>query len=160
EDVDDQHPGQRDGFKRLEQEGLIEAFSWAAPRIIANSRGESAAQRELLEIVRAQRPNVIVQDTAGDSPLTEEWFKELSATGSRPIRLYWEGDPWGRWSKPVPPEIRLWWRQADVIFTVAIGKQRTLMERLGGRDVRFVPNTYDHILYAGEEANEPPALDG
>jgi hypothetical protein len=159
EDADGQHLGQRDGFARLEQDGSIEAFSWAAPKIMAKSSGESGAMREILEIVRAKRLNVIVQDCAHGFPFTGDWLQAVAASPSRPILLYWEGDPWGRWSKPVPPETRLWWKAADVVFTVAVGKQRRLIERLGGRDVRFIPNTYDHIIYAAEEANEPPSHD-
>ena len=149
-------PGQRDGFARLVEDGSIESFVWAAPKMIAKSKGEPGALREILEIIRAKRPNVIVQASPQGFPYTEDWFRAVAATPARPILLYWEGDAWGRWTKPIHPEMRLWWKAADVVFTVAIGTQRKLIERLGGRDVRFVPNTYDHIRYSEEEANEPP----
>jgi len=147
--------GQRDGFARLEKDGSIESFAWAAPKMIARSKGEPGALREILEIIRAKRPNVIVQLTPSGFPFTEDWFRCVAAAPSRPILLYWEGDAWSRWSKPVSPEMRLCWKAADVVFTVAAGRQRKLIESHGGRDVRFVPNTYDHIRYAEEEANEP-----
>jgi hypothetical protein len=151
-----EHPGHRDGFARLEEDGSIESFAWAAPKTIAKSKGEEGALREILELVRANRPNVIVQASPHGFPFTEDWFRAVASAAARPILLDWEGDAWGRWSKPVPAETRLWWRQADIVFTVATGKQRSLIERLGCRDVRFVPFTYDHIRYSVEEANEPP----
>jgi hypothetical protein len=159
EDVVGEHPGQRDGFAQLARDGEIETFTSAAPIAIASSRSEDGALRDLLEIIRTERPNVIVQDTPRGFPYTEDWFRAVASGPSRPILLYWEGDAWGRWTKPVRPEMRLWWRAADVVFTVAIGAQKKLIERLGGRDVRFVPNTYDHILYRDEEATEPSTRD-
>jgi hypothetical protein len=151
-----EHAGQRDGFARLEADGGIESFEWAAPKVMARSTGEVGALREILELIRVKRPNVVVQLTPSGFPYTEDWLRVVVAAPSRPILLYWEGDAWGRWRKPVPPEMRLWWKAADTVFTVAGGKQKELIERLGGRDVRFVPNTYDHIRYRNEEANEPP----
>jgi hypothetical protein len=156
DDAGGDHPGQRDGFARLEEDGSIESFTWAAPKILAEAKGEHHALREILEIVRTKRPNVIVQITSQGVPFTAEWFQAVAAAQSRPILLYWEGDAWSRWTKPIRPEMHLWWKAADVIFTVAVGKQRTFIERLGGRDVRFVPFTYDHIYYREEESNEPP----
>jgi len=152
----DQLTGQRDGFARLERDGSIESFAWTAPKMIAKSKGEPGALREILEIIRTTGPNVIVQLTPSGFPFTEDWFREVAAAPSTPLLLFWEGDAWGRWSKPVPPEVRASWRAADVIFTVADGGQRKLIERLGGRDVRFAPFTYCHVRYAEEEANEPP----
>src|SRR5262249_34266557 len=108
-----QAEGQRDGFTRLEQDGAIESFAWAAPKMIAKSKGESGALREILELVRGKRPNVIVQNSIHGFPVTEDWLRAVTASPSSPILLYWEGDPWGRWSKPPPPETRLWWKTAD-----------------------------------------------
>ena len=157
EDEPGTHPGQHDGFARLEEDGSIESFASAAPKVIAKSKGgEQEALREILEMIRAKRPNVIVLLSPQGFRFTEEWFRDVAAVPSRGILLYWEGDAWSRWSKPIPSETRFSWKAADVVFTVAIGKQRELIERLGGRDVRFVPSTYDHISYAQEEAHEPP----
>jgi len=147
--------GQRDGFARLQREGGIEAFTWVAPKVIADSKGEHGALREILDIVHAQRPNVIVQITPQGFAFTEDWFRAVAASVPRPILLFWEGDAWSRWTKPAPQETRLWWKHADVVFSVAIGVQRRLIESLGGSDVRFIPSTYDHIRYRQEETSEP-----
>jgi hypothetical protein len=157
EDASAHAPGQRDGFARLQDDGSIEAVTLAVPKVIADSKGEPGALREILEIIRAKRPNVIVQITPQGFSFTEDWFRAVAAAlPRRPLLLFWEGDAWSRWSKPVPPETQLWWKHADVVFSVAFGEQRRLIERLGGRDVRFVPSTYDHIRYREEEATEPP----
>ncbi len=156
DDVDGDHPGQRDGFGRLVDERAIEAFTFAAPKVIAKTVGEQGALREILEIIRAKQPNVIVQITPQGFPFTREWFQELRGLAERPALLYWEGDAWGRrWTKPIHDEMRLWWQAADIVFSIALGPQRRLIERIGGRDVRFVPHTYDHIHCSEEEANEP-----
>jgi hypothetical protein len=152
-----EHAGQRDGFARLEADGSIESFAWASPKMIAKSKGDEAALREVLDMIGTKRPNVILALTPSGFPFTESWFQAVAALPSPPILLLWEGDPWGRWSKPPTPEVRLWWTAADIVFSVAIGKQRSLIERHGGRDVRFAPHTYDHVRHSEEEENEPPA---
>lgn len=155
QDTEGESPGQRDAFGHLERAGDIESFTAAAPKIIAQSKGVEGALRELLDLVRVRRPNVIVQITPQGFEFTQDWFRTVTSERDRPVLLFWEGDAWSRWRKPVHPEMRLWWEAADVIFTVALGAQRRLIERYGGRDVRFVPNTYDHIRYAEQEATEP-----
>jgi hypothetical protein len=155
EEEDGHHPGQRDGFGLLQRTGSIEAFSSVAPKLIAKSKDADGTLRELLDVIHARRPNVVVQISPQGIPYTDEWFQAVQNADPRPILLHWEGDAWGRWTKPVHPEMRLWWKAADVVFTVAVGKQRDLIERLGGRDVRFIPFTYDHIRYRTEEGNEP-----
>ena len=73
----------------------------ALPGGFAKPKGEPGALREILEIVRTNRPNVIVQTTPSGFPFTEDWFRAVVAGPSSPILLYWEGDAWSRWSKPV-----------------------------------------------------------
>ena len=148
-------PGQPDGCAVLHESGAIEAFARAAPVAIARSKGAPDTMRELLELIRTFRPNVIVQNSPHGFPFTDEWLRAVDTAVPRAARLLWEGDAWGRWSKPPPPETRLWWKSADVVFTVAVGKQRALIEGAGARDVRFVPYTYDHVLHRDEEATEP-----
>ena len=87
-------------------------------------------------------------------PYEADWFRAVAEMPDQPILLYWEGDAWSRFRKPVPSETRLWWKAADIVFTVAFGEQQRLIEGLGGRDVRFAPFTYDHVHYRREEANE------
>ena len=153
---DGDHPGHRDGFARLAEDGGIEAFTWAAPKILAKSKGHDGALREILAIIRAKRSNVVVQISTQGFPYEADWFRAVAEMPDQPILLYWEGDAWSRFRKPVPSETRLWWKAADIVFTVAFGQQQRLIESLGGRDVRFAPFTYDHVHYRREEANEPP----
>lgn len=148
--------GQRDGFALLEAEGLVTGFWSAAPKVIARSKGEAGALREVLAMIRAQRPNVVIQTSPHGFPFTEDWLRAVAATDPRPLLLAWEGDAFSRWRKPVPRETRAWWNVADAVFTTAFGKQRELIEHYGAQDVRFVPYTYDHIRYAAEENTEPP----
>jgi hypothetical protein len=155
EHADGDHPGHRDAFARLEHDGSIEHFAWAAPNMLARSKGYEWALRELLEIIATKRANVVVQFPIQGFPFTDEWFRAVAATPTRPLLLYIEQDAWGRLGKPVRPETRRWWAAADVVFTVAVGEQRRLIERYGGRDVRHIPNTYDHVVFAAEEEHAP-----
>jgi hypothetical protein len=158
-ELDREHAaGQRDGFARLEAEGRIESFSWAAPKILARTKGEAAALRELLDLIRARRPDVIIPTSPAGFPFDEDWLRAVVDMTPRPLVLAWEGDAFDRWRKPVPRDTRAWWKVADVVFTTSIGRQRKLIEHYGASDVRFVPYTYDHIRYADEEATEPPML--
>ena len=152
----EQNPGQVDAFRQLERDREIDYFASAAPKIIAQSKGAGGALRELLDLIRTQHPSVIVQITPSGFPFTEEWFRAVASEPEPPVLLFWEGDAWSRWRKPIQPEMRLWWTAADLIFTVALGNQKKLIEKHGGRDVRFVPSTYDHVRFAREERTEPP----
>jgi hypothetical protein len=149
-------PGQPDAFARLHEARVIEAFARASPLAMARTRDAGSVMGELVALIEAMRPNVIVQDSPHGFAFTRDWFHTVRRTVPDIALLLWEGDAWGRWSKPPPPETRLWWREADVVFAVAVGRQKTLIERAGSRDVRFVPNTYDHVRHREEEANEPP----
>ena len=156
EHADGDHPGHRDAFARLLRDGSVQDFAWAAPNMIAKTKGVQGALHEVLELVRGRRPNVIVQMTTHDFPVTTEWFEAVAASTSPPaVLLAWEGDAWGRWGKPLNRTTKLWWQRADVVFSVAVGTQKRLIERHGGRDVRFAVNTYDHIRHKTEEATEP-----
>jgi len=156
EHADGDHPGHRDAFARLLKDGSVQDVAWAAPNMIATTKGVSGALHEVLEVVRGRRSNVIVQMTTHDFPVTKDWFDAVaSSTPSPPVLLAWEGDAWSRWGKPINPTTELWWRRADAVFSVAIGAQRNLIQRHGGRDVRLVVNTYDHIRHQREEATEP-----
>jgi hypothetical protein len=156
-ELDREHAaGQRDGFARLEAEGRIEHFAWAAPKILARTKGEDQTLRDVLDMIRARQPNVVIQTSPHGFPFTEDWLRAVLSMTPRPLLIAWEGDAFGRWTKPVPRETRAWWNLADMVFTTAFGKQRELIEHYGATDVRFVPYTYDHVRYAEEEANEPP----
>lgn len=154
--VEGDAPGLRDGFARLHAGGDIDTFDAAIPKLMADTRGEDVALRDILELMRAKQPNVVVQVTNAEIEYTRDWFRAIAELTPRPLLLFWEGDAWNRWGKRPPRATRLWWEASDAVFTVAIGKQRTLIESLGGSSVRFVPTTYDHILFADIEGVEPP----
>ena len=67
-----EHLGQRDAFARLKEDGSIESFTWAAPKHIAKAKGDPGALREILEIIRTERPNVVVAQTPSGFPYTED----------------------------------------------------------------------------------------
>jgi hypothetical protein len=156
EEKDGDHPGHRDAFAVLERDRSIEMFTWAAPKMIAKSKGPEGALHELVEIVEGTKPNVVVALAMHGFPFEQAWFDAVRASAGSPVFLYVEQDAWGRWTKPVPSETRLWWRESDVVFSVAMGAQRRLIEELGGRDVRHTVNTYDQVKFANEESVPPP----
>lgn len=148
--------GHQDAYSLLEASGEVESVDWISPKSIAASKGHGEALRALVEIVDVSRPDVVVALTPSGFAYPDDWFQAVRTSPSHPRLVYWEGDAWSRWSKPPTPDVRAWWRHADVVFSVALGAQRTLIERHGAHDVRFIPQTYDHIRYALQEAEEPP----
>lgn len=73
--------------------------------------------------------------------------------------VVWEGDAWGGPTKPLRERNLAWMRNADKIFSVAMGKQATLLRRATSRPVHYAPNVAKlyFINQTQLSADEPPA---
>jgi hypothetical protein len=150
------HPGLPDAFGDMQRLGEVESFDVASPAHTARTRGHKAALLDLVQQAERVKPDVLVVTTPGGHGHDSAWVRALVRAIGNPTILYFEGDAWGRWTKPVNASMRAWLAAADVVFTVAEGKQRSLMEGAGARDVRYIPQTYCHVLL--QQAEDPSAV--
>lgn len=114
--------------------------------IHAGESPETSAERDS-RVVRA------VAESSADVILVlslKDAVKDLDgvekALAGRPV-LYWEGDPWGR-GKRMPEAMRQWLSLSRITFSVGGEPQSGLLRAAGAADVRFIPHTYDHVLFA------------
>jgi hypothetical protein len=125
--------------------GEIESCLFVAPREIAAARGSEAALRHLEQVATEQRPNVVLVMAPWGHEHEREWVRHLLALAGEPVVLCWDGDAWGRFTKPLRPSARVWLAESRTVFSVALGPQEKLLRRAGARCVRYIPNTYCHV---------------
>jgi hypothetical protein len=148
-------PGLREAYASMVAAGEIGSFRAVAPVPIAAEHGRSAALSELVEVARAEQPNVVLVLSPTRLEHDAVWVQQFLRSIRDPAVLYWEGDAWHRLAKPVNRSVRAWLAAADVVFTVARRPQDDLFRRLGARDVRFIPHTYCHVQFREGEEQDP-----
>lgn len=139
--------GFRDAFEQMLDRQEIEAYEAVAPAITAAAEGQSAADEQLVEVARTTQPTVMLvlsPQALGHGP---DLVRRVIEAAGRPTVLYWEGDSWHRWAKPVTAVMRAWLAQADIVFSVAREPQFSLLRNAGARDVQFVPQTYCQVQF-------------
>lgn len=149
------HAGFRDAFDLLQLAEEIESFAAVAPAHTIARFGQDAAREELAAAARLHRPNVVLVTAPRDHEQDLEWVRSFVDTAGRPLLVFWEGDAFGRFTKPPSAGMHAWLAASDVVFSVAGEPQMKLFRRAGARDVRLIPNTYCHLTLREAEDVEP-----
>jgi hypothetical protein len=147
--------GLGEAYENMLREGEIEMFEVAAPALTAARRGREASVAELLERGKDSQPNVILVQSPNGLGHDPMFVKRLLDSLDNPVVLYWEGDPWHRWRKPIDTSMGSWLAAADVVFTTARRPQQELLKRGGARDVRFIANSYSCAHFREAEDTDP-----
>lgn len=101
------------------------------------------------------RPDLIFVQSPQSCRWTESQVREwLQALGD-PTVVVWEGDAWGGLTKPLRERNLVWMRAAEVVFSVAVGSQATMLRRACGRPVRYVPSIAPLSLLDGSGDRQP-----
>jgi hypothetical protein len=57
---------------------------------------------------------------------------------------------------PLNESMRSWLGAADIVFSVSLGRQVEVLRAGGARDIRYVPQVYNHVVFGdAETASEP-----
>jgi len=148
--------GLREAFGSMAARGEIASFQATAPAAHGGQADSHRARKEVLQLVEAESPDVLLVLSPKRLSPDAEWVRALrTALGAHGRILYWEGDPWSRWRKPPAPAMRLWAAAADVVFSVALEPQSELLQRLGARRLEFIPHTYCHVQFKEAEESDP-----
>ncbi|MFD1658044.1 hypothetical protein ACFSL4_07360 [Streptomyces caeni] len=103
------------------------------------------------------RPDLVFVQSPQPCRWTQRQVRRwLRVVGDPPV-VVWEGDAWGGLTKPLRERNLAWMRCAEVVFTVAAGRQATMLRRACRRPVRYVPNVVPLPLLSDSPDSEPPA---
>jgi len=142
-------PGFRDALEQLTVGHELAGWEALEPRAW-HRRGLPWAEcvTRMVEATQAFCPDILIVLSPGTCPWQDnDVTSVLRAAGGDVSLLYWEGDPWGG-RKRVNESMDSWAVKADILFTVAGGKQARRLADGGARDVRLVLQTYCQIQYA------------
>lgn len=142
--------GPRRAFESLFAKGVFshyEAYSYLVRRRELGS--QEAALRDLLERARAFAPDVIFAQHLNRSyPTTRAFLRELKAIPSAPKLVLYEEDPYGRIVKPLDSTLKATIAEADMSFLGGLGYLAEHAIAAGGRNIRYVPHSYDDVRFA------------
>ncbi len=148
-----QQVGGRRVFAELAQEGAIRELaidSFLADYRIDRVRRRS--QQRLLEVIAAFQPDIIFWQHPQDFPIDAGFLREVRRRSSNVFLVYHEGDPFNSfWKRALESEQSLY-RACDVFFTVALGGQRRLFEKLGAHRHFY----YSPTFFNRERVGSPP----
>jgi hypothetical protein len=133
----------------------LASFRLVMPNLTAVTQGHDASRAELMKAGQEDCPDVILVTTPNGFGHDRDWVERFLRSSGNPVVLYWEGDAWHRWAKPINASMGAWLTAADTVFSTARELQTTLLRRRGAKQVRFVPNTYCHVMLADVETADP-----
>lgn len=151
------HAGLRDGYNELVRLGKLTSFHSVTPVATARARGHEASLNELMRAGEESRPDVVLVTTPHAFHHELPWVRGLLERCGDPRVLYWEGDPWHRWAKPMNRSMRAWLTASDIVFTHAREPHFSMFRRAGAADIRFRPETYCHVQFRDAERTDPLA---
>ena len=143
-DIAHRQNGPRDAFEKLHQEGVLsgyDVFPFLAE--YGRSKDAKAVRREILSRAKAMRPDIIFWHHIGNMPVDQDFFNDLRDASQSALFAYHEGDPFGRLFKRINPYLRTILSNADIVFSIALGKLANLMRENGAKDLRYLPHSYE-----------------
>src|ERR1022692_2639749 len=149
------HAGFRETYERMKQKGELASFRFVTPMVTAAAQGHDASLAELMRAGQEDRPDVILVASLNALGHDRDWIKHFLRCCGSPVVLYWDGDAWSRWAKPINDSRAAWLASADIVFATARALQITYLRRRGAQQVRFMPNTYCHVMFADAERMDP-----
>lgn len=148
EDIANRQNGPRDAFEKFHHEGLLsgyDVFQFLAE--YRRSKDAKAVKDEILDRARTMQPDIIFWHHIGNVPVDQKFFDDLRDASQSALLVYHEGDPFGRRFKKINPYLRIILSNADVVFSIALGKLAELMRENGARDLRYLPHCYDQARF-------------
>jgi hypothetical protein len=121
----------------------------------ATGRKAEVSRQQLLDRVRAFKPDILFWAHPQDYPITADLLEAIRNCGSNPMLVYHEADPYDRWYKTLRAPQRRLYRASDVFFTVGLGEGRRLFEEIAPH-----PHIYHSPTYTEKERFAQPAAPG
>jgi hypothetical protein len=147
-------PGFRDALCQLVDSHLLDAALVLAPRADAQTTSPETVQDRIVEKVAEFRPHIVIIMSPASFPWHKRSVRAIRSQCPDSLIFYWEGDAWGG-AKAAKPCMRWWAECADIVFSVALGRQASFFQKCGASRVQHIPNTYCHVTFS-----EPLARQG
>jgi hypothetical protein len=135
--------GVRGALRSLAQGGVLDAVQTVALEALAARTSAATAMSHMLEKAVEFQPQAVLWQHISSFPIDDRVLNGLLSLDSRPILGYHEGDPWGRWYKPLTSSMQLLTRHADVVFLSGLGSLSHEFLRAGARRIVWSPSAGD-----------------
>ena len=150
EAIEGDQVGPRKAFALLHREGVFSsymAYSYLVEQ--ARARDQAQALERLLAAIEAFQPDVIYfQHLNGSYPLDTAYIQRLKAVASRPLFVWHDPDPYGRFVKPIDPVMKAALAATDVAVVKGLGYFSAAVRKAGARRVLFAPESFDDERFA------------
>ena len=147
------HAGFRETYERMG--GIGASVRFVTPTATAFTQGHDASLAELMKAGQEDRRDVILVASPSTFSHDRGWVDRFLRCAGNPVVLYYEGDSWHRWAKPINASMGAWLTAADTVFAVAREPRTAFLRRRGAKQVRFIPDTYCHVIFANAETTDP-----
>jgi hypothetical protein len=135
------HPDVYEAFQELVAQGLIEGFD-VYPYLVFRGQGkpDSRIAEEILETLRQHGHELVVWMHTGLLSVTDADLDAIEAMPQHPTMVYWEGDSYHPFYKPIPRQMLSIMRRCSQLFMPCGGPIVRSLRRAGVRTVRYAPS--------------------
>lgn len=136
-------------LEKLKTEKVIEAYKTYPflSKIKKNIKIEIILE-EILQIISRYKPEAIIWSHTVNLKVNDAFLNRLRDKFPDTIHLYFDGDIYQRFYKPIPEEVVMLAGFCDVSFWPGYAPFIEKIRKNGGNDIRYVPLTSDDVRFA------------
>jgi hypothetical protein len=126
----------------------------------ARGRDWNRVLTAILAAAESFRPDLIFWQNVDACPVTPAYLRRLKALSSKPLLVYHDGDPYGRWQCRMPGPVRIMMAEADLVCLVGLGEFAALARQFGAREILYTPSWFDAARFGADwtPTRERPVL--
>lgn len=137
------------GLEKIKEEKLIERFT-IYPFLFKISNGIkiNAVLNEISEEIKKNKPNVVIWSHTAGLTITDKFLNKIKNNFPEIIHIYFDGDIYQKFYKPLPKEIIKLASFCDLSFWPGYAPFIELLRKKGCNDIRYVPLTSDDVRFS------------
>ncbi|MDP4195857.1 MAG: glycosyltransferase [Bacteroidota bacterium] len=137
------------GLERLKKEGYINNYT-IYPFLFKISQGLSIEDicSEIVEQINKIEPDAIIWSHTSGLKISDDFLKKLKSEYPKIIHLYFDGDIYQKFYKPLPREVIKLAGFCNVSFWPGYAEFVKELKKEGCKDIRYIPLTTDEIRFA------------
>ena len=135
------HSDVYEALDRLAADGVMDEYV-VYPHLQRLHEGvsHSAISEGILETARQRCADLIIWMHTGSLMVSDECLESLRALPDSPTMVYWEGDSYHSWFKPLPSSMLTVMRRCETVYLPCGGPIVRVLKRAGCRDIRYAPS--------------------
>jgi len=149
------HPDVYEAFDLLVEEGLLSGYD-VVPYLHLRADGQSDATivRSITEAVSSGGHGLVIWMHTGSLEVDDESLERITSVPSRPKMVYWEGDSYHPFYKPIPRTMTDIMRSCAQVYVPCGGPMIRSLRAAGVKHVRYAPSCasgtrFPHVWSAG-----------